>query len=455
VSNLDMGAGAGRRFILRGHQRTAVVLTATAIQLSTCLPNVIGCECAPPPPPCEEYPATQMVFLGTVTEFSQAKGVWVMRIDRAYKGVSEKTVLLYDQGVCPGPKLEAGEQYLMYTERSPKGIQLDLVPNLGCTRSRNVKYAEDDLKYLDGLRTAAPTGTVFGQVTVRSDEIGSKEQPSPGATVQIRGAGRTLTTTADSHGHYSFSGLKPATYSVTATQPGFSKSEFDGDDPASVAARGCRVIDVVLRKDWPGTISGHVARSDGTPAPAGIWCSLIRVQFSGLDAKSQVLLAHSTQTDRWGDFVFRGIAPGRYTVALNLYRLPTPDDPYPTIYWPAASAADAAAQIEIGETSVPQKCDFRLPKELKGTKVSGVVLFPDGKPARFARVEILPQNFGRKAEPVADASGRFWFMAMEGFDYTLTAVVSNDAWVAADVKHFSAGKAPPFVTLVLAVKPVR
>jgi hypothetical protein len=439
-----------------GYHRTAVTLIAIATHLSICLPKVIGCECAPPPPPCEEYSATPMVFLGTVTEFLQAESAWVMRIDRAYKGVSEKTLLLYDQEMCPGPKLQVGEQYLMYTERiNLKGFRRDLVPNLGCTRSRSVEYAEEDLKYLNGLRTAAPTGAVFGQVTVRSDEIGSKAQPAPGAKVQIRGAGRTLTATADSEGHYSFSGLKPATYSVTASQPGFSKSEADSDDPARVAARGCRVIDVVLRKDWPATISGHVARSDGTPAPAGIWCSLIRVQFAGLDAKSQVLLAHSAQTDGEGNFTFHGVPPGRYKVALNLYRLPTPEDPYPTIYWPGATTQVTASEIKIGETSVPQKCDFQLPTELKATKVSGVVLFPDGKPAKFARVEITPQNFGRAAEPVADASGRFWFMAMEGFDYTLTAVMSNDAWVAADVKHFSAGKAPPFVTLMLALKPVR
>lgn len=216
---------------------------------------------------------------------------------------------------------------------------------------------------------------------------------------------------------------------------------------------------MTLRKDWPGTITGHVARSDGTPAPAGIWCSLIRAGLTGMDVGSQIFFLqdtkHDTKTDRAGNFEFRGVTPGRYEVALNLYQLPTPEAPYPTIYWPAAGAEGAATVIEIGETALPTRCDFQLPVELKATKVSGIVLFPDGKPAKFARVEISPQNFGRAAEPVADASGHFWFMAMEGFDYTLTAVVSNDAWVAADVRHFSAGKGPPFVTLSLALKPVR
>jgi hypothetical protein len=40
-----------------------------------------------------------MIFLGTVTEALQTKNDWVtlarMRIDKAYKGISEETVILY------------------------------------------------------------------------------------------------------------------------------------------------------------------------------------------------------------------------------------------------------------------------------------------------------------------------------------------------------------------------
>ena len=36
-----------------------------------------------------------------------------MRIDRAYKGVAEQELVLFDDGMCDGPDLHVGEQYLM------------------------------------------------------------------------------------------------------------------------------------------------------------------------------------------------------------------------------------------------------------------------------------------------------------------------------------------------------
>jgi hypothetical protein len=97
-----------------------------------------------------------------------------MRIDRSYKGVSEPTLILFDDGMCDGPEMRLGEQFLMYTYRNGDGE----VPARGCTRSRHVKYAEEDLKYLDGLNEAPPTGSVFGQVGIWRD--------GPGMIIQQR-----------------------------------------------------------------------------------------------------------------------------------------------------------------------------------------------------------------------------------------------------------------------------
>jgi hypothetical protein len=57
------------------------------------------------------------VFLGTVTQldaptsgFKTAK----MHIDHAFKGKLDETEELFDAGICDGPGLEIGRQYLMY-----------------------------------------------------------------------------------------------------------------------------------------------------------------------------------------------------------------------------------------------------------------------------------------------------------------------------------------------------
>ncbi len=329
-----------------------------------------------------------MVFLGTVTEILATRDGRVararMQIDRVYKGVSEQTLILFDHGTCDGPDLRVGEQYLMYTRRLDDGS----VPAGGCTRSRPVKYAGEDLKYLEGLSKAAPTGTVFGQVAAWPDGGGS-DQPVPGAVVKIRGPEETRTTVADGKGHYSFDGLKPAQYSVSASQAGFRMPSFEREGvSAGVEARGCAVANVILRKHWPGTIEGRAIRSDGTPARAGIDLGLIRVEGQGEDELSTPLFFEDLQTNDHGEYSFRGVAPGRYRVVLHRCCFPTPEVPYPAIYWPAASTEESASEIEIRDAVVSQRYDFRLPPEVKSAVVSGVVLLPDGKPACGARIQI-------------------------------------------------------------------
>ena len=97
-----------------------------------------------------------MVFLGTITDALATRDGRVvrarMRVDRDYKGTSEGTLVVFDDGPCDGPELEVGQHYLMYTHRLGDGD----VPSRGCTRSRNVKYAAEDLQYLDALDKAAP-----------------------------------------------------------------------------------------------------------------------------------------------------------------------------------------------------------------------------------------------------------------------------------------------------------
>jgi hypothetical protein len=104
-----------------------------------------------------------MIFLGTVTEVTGER-LFRMRIDRAYKGLKEKSVLLWDSGMCDGPALHIGEQYVMYTGDNGTGY----LPSRGCTRSRSVRYAKDDLAFLNSLSKAPPTSKVLARLLPRS-----------------------------------------------------------------------------------------------------------------------------------------------------------------------------------------------------------------------------------------------------------------------------------------------
>ena len=420
----------------------AVVLIAAAIQ-----GPLSGCECVPVPPPCVAYTYTDMIFRGTVTQFEG--GIARMRIDKAYKGVTKKIVALWSDPMCGGPSFQAGEQYVIYTS----DIGGDYLPVSGCSRSRNVRDAKEDLMFLDGLAKAPPTATVFGKVTVRSGAIYGEGEPATAAAVEIQGQGRKRTSSTDREGNYSFSGLAPGSYSVKASLPGFTLSESETDDPVQVIARGCGMVDLGLRKNWNTTLSGRVTRADGMPGPVWLNVDLIRIDGSKADRKPELLIGFTMQTDEHGEYSFRGLAPGLYKVVLNLHSPPTVDSPYRMIYWPAASTEAAGSTVEVTpESSV--RCDFRLPPPLKSALVTVVVLLPDGTPARDVNVNIgtrLDGNATSNGSAVTDAYGKFTFGAIEGFEYTARDILTREARMASEV-HFSAADGDRVITIRLVNK---
>lgn len=418
----------------------SVVVIATQVSLS--IPGLVACECGPTPPPCEAYSRSLMVFLGTVTEALHVQDPRVkrfrMHIDRAYKGVSESELILFDDGMCDGPELLVGQQYLMYTSPSGGGD----VPARGCTRSRHVKFADEDLSYLDGLRIAAPTARVLGQISNWIDGPESSK-PTAGALVTLHGPEDTLTAFADSQGHYSFEDLKPGQYTVSASQGGFRMSYDLPKVP--VEARGCAVMNLVLGKDWPATIAGRLIRPDNTPGPPEV-----NIALSGVSEGEVQPEPSFTETNERGEYSFVAVPPGRYKLAIHPNWFPVPEAPYPPIYWPAASTEDAASEIEIRNAAVSRSYDFWLPPEVKSAKVNGTVQLSDGKPAVGALIDVfkLPEE-QICGHAFSDEAGHFSFTAMEGLEYSLTASQSGENPLTSRTLQFSLGKGPQPLTLVL------
>ena len=380
-----------------------------------------------------------------------------MRVDRAYKGVSEASLVLYDDGMCDAPTLEVGEQYLLYTRRDEDGS----IPLRGCTRSRHVKHAGEDLRYLDGLQEATPVSRIYGQVKGWQGDAGDRA-PLAGATVELAGPDGKVTKKADEKGLYSFEGLTPGKYSVSAIQPGFDMPSNDYGLSADVSARGCSVIDVQLSKHWPGIVAGHLIRFDGSPAPAGVDLQLFRLGDEG----QAVPVGDGALTDEQGAYVFRSLRPGKYKVAVHPYGFPKPEAPYRPMYWPAATSEEDAAEIVIGDGPTAREYDFRLPPEVPSTVAHGIVLLPNGQPAGGAEVWILVPREHDPDEPSdlpildfptiedriqAGADGRFEFRAMEGIDYRL-----SPAWEggpqSSTLLPFSFSKAGQLIVLRLDAK---
>ena len=439
----------------RSERRRPILQVLVAITLFILpSPNAWACSCGPMPPPCEAFAHATIIFLGTITEVLEANETYITRVrmtvDKAYKGVSEKTLVVYDDGMCDGPILKMGQQYLLYTRTGRNGE----VPSRGCSRSRHVRGAAEDLKYLESLAGLSPTSAILGQVLTRTDDYYGPDKVSADAVVGLTGPSGTVRMHVNVDGRYSFDNLDPGKYGVTVEQSGYRLLKVMDPVSVEVEPKGCAVKNLILRRSWQGSISGRLERSNDIAAPAGIGVVLFR--FDDREGKPEHLWLNQTFTNQQGEYAFDEVAPGKYTLAMNLYAFPTIKSPYPTLYWPAATTEDAASIIEISDQKTEERFDFNLPPELKAELVDGVVLFADGKPAARANVLIegLLGNItsvDNENRPVADELGRFSFSAFQGFEYRLSASASLGRTRVLHSAHVivSLSKGSPFVTLVV------
>jgi hypothetical protein len=310
-------------------------MIAAGIQVYLYAQLVLACSCGSPPPPCGAFWQTPMVFAATVTEpLSQRDGRITraqIRIDKADRGVTEKTSVLVDDGMCDGPTLEIDEQYLLYTGRSANGdIASVVAPEAESQIFSGGHFVHRKPK------GSAPVGILFGSVAV----------------LKLHGPERTYTRAADGDGRYVFKGLDPSQYEITAIHPGYRMVLFSpyGTVPSAlVAGRGCAVVNLVLRKRWLGAIAGRLIRSDGSPGPARVIMHLLRVeQREGRAVHHPV--GWGITTNENGEYSFDEVAEGRYGIVMNLYMFPTVHNQYPTLYWPSA-LNESEAPIFCGEGS--------------------------------------------------------------------------------------------------------
>jgi hypothetical protein len=224
---------------------------------------------------------SKLVFLGTVTEVSTAKQLKLakMHVDHAFKGILGETVDLFDDGMCDGPNLEVGRQYLMYTSPFGSGA----VPARGCTRSRAVEQADQDLEFLRQYEAGNVTTHLSGTVRFRPDEpedsrLGEEgRRPLAGVDLILFGAAGELQTKSDSTGRYSFSGLPPGDYRIEARLAGH-RVDWAPDD-LTLHPSGCAVADLLMKVDR--RVQGFVRDTQSAPVVGAL------VEMKPVDPKTK------------------------------------------------------------------------------------------------------------------------------------------------------------------------
>ena len=110
---------------------------------------------------------------------------------------------------------------------------------------------------------------------------------------------------------------------------------------------------------------------------------------------------------------------------MNLENSPTPEFPYHGIYYPGTTEASNAEIISVGLVDNVLDRNIQLPTQLSTLQISGIVNWPDGRPAENSHVylgytdEHGDWQFTDSAD--TDAKGRFSLHGFAGYEYELQA----------------------------------
>ncbi len=223
-------------------------------------------------------------------------------------------------------------------------------------------------------------GTISGRVVTEDG------QPIPHAKVRIFGVGGVKKVLAgrmeivtDSSGNFMADKLDPASYSISATAPGYvaAPTEAQLDRGTKYAHVG---DSVTIRMIRGGVITGRVLNAAGEPV-IGISIEPTRVRDeSGRTVSGNFdsdIAIFGRQSDDRGIYRIYGLAPGSYVIGVGSGSLgfslkPTPFAGRAKIYYPSATR-DTAVEITVRSGDEASGIDIRYRAE-SGSAITGKVL---------------------------------------------------------------------------------
>lgn len=416
--------------------------------------QVQACSCVTSGAPCQAYGSTTAVFVGTPTGVAHTKSepaadgrshswpqrIFTFSVAEAFRGVEntkEVQVFTGQGGGDCGYNFRIGDAYLVYAHRNQDG---KLYAGI-CSRTRPLGSAAEDLEYIHGLANRAAGATLSGSIQRLRRNLETEQTqllgPLEDVDIVVEGEGLTFRARTDKNGHYSLSGLPAGSYKVRPILPA-KLDTYEMTRGVLLHDRGCAAVDFQVTDN--GRISGRVTDSDGQPV-AQIMVDLIPVSQASAERPRSMFVSANDE----GRYELKFVPPGHYLLGIRLDGLGSPTDPeapYPRTYYPGVASAENASVIVLGESEIVAGADIKLLPKLKPRTVTGIVVFPDGRPVSRALISYRDTAY---ASPYsyygmeADDQGRFTIPAVEGMSYMVKAYINADG----GQKHAEAIEVPP------------
>jgi hypothetical protein len=206
-----------------------------------------------------------------------------------------------------------------------------------------------------------------------------------------------------------------------------------------------------------GLVSGQLLKSNGKPLP------YTEIELVPLGSKRLIndskLIGIS---DARGNFSLSSVPRGEYTLSINFDDKPTDLSPYETFFYPNTYNRREAAVFDIRDGVKLKKLIFKLPPALVKRKITGKVIFEDGKPVTGAYLALRDVKFDRSIFFGQYKTGKLGDFAFDAFGerkYQVAALLFErlgttvydpyEILGAAESEIFTLETAPPNLRLVL------
>lgn len=388
--------------------------------------------------PCAQAWSAPVVFAGLATEVAQTKTevdvggrreAWPAKlvrfnVEESFRGAQGATVEVRTgagSSDC-GYNFVAGQHYLVYANTNADG---QLATSI-CSATKPLEKAAADVEFFHALAQAPDESAVYGSVVFTSRDLRTddyRQEKVEGVKVLIEGDGLRRELSTDREGKFQLEHLPAGTYTIKPTLPEHTTG-YVSDHPLTLRAQQCAEVSYYLT--WAGQIDGRILDERGEPQP-GVTVNLFPSDADPkeLASSSHTLTAYSKEGGR---YAFDRLPPGRYLLVVNPHGGPTIDaPPFPRVFYPGTEDPAQAAPVTVGEGERVEDRDIRLTRRLVEREVSGVVVWPDGRPAKGASALLTrpTQPWPQVGFPVTtDEQGRFTLKGFEGETFHITATVN-------------------------------
>jgi hypothetical protein len=312
------------------------------------------------------------------------------------------------------------------------------------TTNKPVAGAQVSLTKLRRLPGGNPTGIVgtlggSGVVTI----VGTGNTLSRAMSVEDRGSSAQIpSTTADTNGHFIFTGLEPGTYSVRATADGYVQQDSAPGESGGMTAMvtpsaGQSVNNVVLRLTEGGTVSGRVTGSNGDPL-VNLEVALSRTTF-GPDGRKISSFVTTALTNDHGEYRLFWVPPGKYRLSVASSARPVPGmafrpesiNKYPRVFYPNTRDPQSATILVVQSAAELSGMDFRLiepPKfRIRGRLIdsTGAGISPRGVTIGISPRDTEVNGGVSSSAPYNPMDGTFELRDVPSGAYIIRAQISN------------------------------